>query len=163
MQDAPHRGDEFALCYVFEDITSGTCFERLEEVLGIFMDRDENHAGTWALLLDAAAGGQAIHLRHAYVDQGEIGLQAMAERQRLAAICRLAYQLQSPLTGEHGTQTGPGKLMVISDYQPRWSSPLPWWRIIAHETCSSPQIAAAPRLVPGCPHRCGWKPLDAHR
>src|SRR6266567_3776785 len=68
-----------------------------------------------------AAPGQTIHLWHAYVDQGEIRLQAAAERQRLATICRQSYHLQSSLTGEHSTQTCPDKLIVISDHQPCWS------------------------------------------
>ena len=118
------RGYELLLehCAALTQDGSGRApaFGRLEEVLGIFVDGDENHARSLALLFDGTTRGQAILLGHAHVNQGEIGLQATAERQRLAPIDCLAYHLQSALTNEHGTQASPGKFMVISNHQTRW-------------------------------------------
>src|SRR5258708_20300086 len=118
MQDALHSGDEFGLGDMLKHIPGSDRFERLQEVFGILVHSYENHASCRALLLDGTARSQAILPRHAHVDQGEIGLQAVAERQRLAAISRLTNQLHSALAGEHRTQASSPKLMVISDHQP---------------------------------------------
>ena len=59
-QDAPNRGNQFGLRYVFEHKTRGACLERLDQVLGFFVHGDENDAGPRAFLLNAATRGQSV-------------------------------------------------------------------------------------------------------
>src|SRR5947209_12976138 len=123
------------LGYIFEHITRSACLDRLKKVLGICVDGHKNYASSLTLLLNGTTCCQTIKLRHAYIDQGEVWLQATAKRKGLAAICCLANQLQSVLLGEHGTHASSGKLMVIcDDYSCTFTlSPEQWF--IAHDIC----------------------------
>src|SRR5207249_2556371 len=112
-----HGSEQFALCNIFEYIASSACLKGVKKVIRFFMYSDKNHTGSGRCLFDTATRSQAIQFRHAYIEEGEIRLQTAAKLQSFKTISCLSYHFQSSMAGEQSSQTGSGKIMVVSDHQ----------------------------------------------
>src|SRR5579863_2962188 len=104
-QNAAHCGNKIMLRNVLEDIPRRARFESFQEILRAFVHGNKNHFCRRILLLNAAAGSQAIQLWHTHVNQREIWLKTATKGEYFLPIFGLAYQFQPAMISEHGTQT----------------------------------------------------------
>ena len=122
-RDEAHRGQQVDRLGVLHEESAGAGAERLEDVL-VEREGREDHdpdGGEAGVGGDLAGGGETVELGHADVHQDDVGLLLARERERLAAVARLADHPDVVLGVEEGAEAAADERLVVrkQDLDPR--------------------------------------------
>jgi hypothetical protein len=83
-------GDELGLGGVLEHIARSADAQRLEQVVGVLVNGDDDHRHRRELDLELARSGEAVERGHAQIHQHQVGAQRAAQAERLGTVPSLA-------------------------------------------------------------------------
>ena len=71
---------------------------------------------------DLVQAGETVHVRHAHVEEDEVGIGASHERKDLGPGLRLAHDLEVAVRLERPADPVQDEAMVVGDHDPHWRS-----------------------------------------
>ena len=99
-----------------EDVVDRVNVERGDGVL--IERRHEDHERCWPI--ERTEHAEAVDARHLHVEQHDVRVVRRDERDRLAAVRRLAHDLDVRLFAEQSTKPLPGERLIVDDEDAQW-------------------------------------------
>src|SRR5215207_9001004 len=113
-----YRTHQFIQAAVLQQIASDTELARCQYIAVVFRRRENSDISLRVILYDAQHSREPLAAAHMHLYQQNVGLEAAGHRMCLIAVCSLAYNVNTGLSGKKACQSLPEQVVAVCDEHP---------------------------------------------